>query len=537
MHYGRPLIEASRRLVWIAAIRAVLCVFVAGIIRLNRPPAGGGESLLPYYLVSAVFILNFAFLALGRRTTYTKVVETVAVWLDVVFVTALVYLTGGVGSDFLLLYFGPILAAGVLLRRSMALLVGSLATIGLFLCAALYYSASSGGPPWVAQIWVAEGRPEPGALVGTLALQGAAFQLVAYLSATLTLRLRSASIHTEQILENMSDGVATVDSTGRVVFSNSNAQSMLGMPDEPLVGASFWDIAPPCARDALHEVLRRRRQESVEVNLGESRTPVMITILPLAAHEGRLRGANVILHDLTEHRRLTEALRQAERLEATSATVASIAHEIRNPLAAIRGSAQELKKALDLSGADRGLMDLVVNESDRLNRIITDFLNFSRNPKPQIAPADLCRLLEEVAAQLGASGNGRGAAISVEGPGELWINADVEQLRQVFLNLGLNALDATGGRGPIVFRLCSTADGAEIKTLDGGPGIDDSVLEQMFEPFFTTKTTGTGLGLPIAKRIAEDHEGTLEVDRGENGWTCVKLFLPFAEGKAKPSES
>ena len=535
MHYGRPT-EASRRLAWIAAIRAVLCVFVAGVIRLNRPPAGGLESLLPYYLVAAVFILNFAYPAL-RRTAYAKVFEAVEIWLDVVFVTALVYLTGGIGSDFLLLYFGPILAAGVLLRRSIALLVGSLATIGLFLCAALYYSSSAGGPPWVEHIWVAKGQPAPSTLVGTLALQGAAFQLVAYLSATLALRIRSASIHTEQILENMSDGVVTVDRTGRVVFSNSNARGMLGMPDESLAGTFFWDIAPPCARDALHEVLRRSRQQSVEVNFGESRTPVLVTILPLSGTEGRLRGANVILHDLSERRRLTEALRRAERLEATSSTVASIAHEIRNPLAAIRGSAQELKKALDLSGADRGLMDLVVNESDRLNRIITDFLNFSCSPKPQIAPAELRLLLEEVASQLGAGGNGGGAAISVEGPDELWINADVEQLRQVFLNLGLNALDASGGCAPIIFRFSSTAQGAEIKTLDGGPGIDDAVLEQIFEPFFTTKTTGTGLGLPIARRIVEDHEGTMESGRGENGWTCIKVSLPFAESKAKPSEN
>jgi len=535
MHYGRST-EAPRRLVRTAAIRAVLCVFVAGVIRLNRPPAGGVEGLLPYFLVAAAFAFNFLFLGLGRRAALVKCVEAAAIWLDVAFVTGLVYLTGGVGSDFLLLYFGPILAAGVLLRRGAALLVGSLSTIGLFLCVALYYSAAAGGPPWVEQVWVAEGRPDPGALVGTLTLQGAAFHLVAYLSATLALRLHSASIHTEQILENMSDGVVTVDSTGRVVFSNSNARSMLETPGEELLGVPFWDIAPPPARDALHEVLRGSRQESVEVNLGRGRTPAMISVLPLAGQKGRLRGANVILHDLTERRRLTEALRRAERLEATSATVASIAHEIRNPLAAIRGGAQELKKALKLSGPDRGLMDLIINESDRLNRIITDFLNFSRIRKPRLAPTDLRRLLDEVAAQLRSAPSPH-AHVRVEGPGELWLNADAEQLHQVFLNLGLNALDATEGRGPVLLRLCSGPEGAEVKTLDRGPGIDDSLVERIFEPFFTTKTTGTGLGLPIARRIVEDHEGRLEVGGGEDGWTCMKVFLPFIETRAKERQS
>ncbi|MCD6404243.1 MAG: ATP-binding protein, partial [Planctomycetes bacterium] len=128
------------------------------------------------------------------------------------------------------------------------------------------------------------------------------------------------------------------------------------------------------------------------------------------------------------------------------------------------------------------------------------------------------------------------ADIEVQEAGEVHITADGEQLRQVFLNLGLNALDATDGRGPVVFRLKETAGGALVRTLDAGRGVETAIREQIFEPFFTTKTTGTGLGLSIARRIIEDHGGTLELEEGPEGWTCVKVFLPFAEGKAKPPE-
>jgi two-component system sensor histidine kinase PilS (NtrC family) len=485
---------------------------------------------MPYCLVAAAFAVNLTFAALSRTSLSARSLMTLQIWLDVVFITGLVYFTGGVGSDFLLLYFGPILAAGVNFRRNSALLVAAASTVGLFFCAGAYYSLFTSEPAFVEQVWIAEGRPEPGALVGVLALQAGAFHLVAFLASALTMRLKFASIQTEQILASLSDGVITVESTGRVVFSNSRASAMLEI-DSELVGAEFWDIAPPPARDALHAVLRGGEAASAEISLGASLTPVMVTILPLADHARRLRGANIILHDLTERRRLTEALTRAERLEATSATVASIAHEIRNPLAAIRASAQELARERTANDAGNGLLDLVVNESDRLNRIITDFLNFSRMSKPQLGPLELRGLLDEVAVQLSTMPRGKTARIGVAGAGELWVTGDGEQMRQVFLNLGLNALDAAL-EGNVLFELARVDGCAEIKTLDDGGGIDDSIEERVFEPFFTTKTGGTGLGLPIARRIVEDHRGSVKLCRNGDGRNCVAVLLPLDEGKS-----
>jgi len=277
-----------------------------------------------------------------------------------------------------------------------------------------------------------------------------------------------------------------------------------------------------------------RRAGSIELEVGPAALPVQLVAVPVADHAGGLRGANLILHDTTERRRLIEAIRRADRLEAAATTVASIAHEIRNPLAAIRGSAQELKKVLELSDADRRLLDLVLRESDRLNRILTEFLNFSRMPKPQMSDFDVRELLDEVAAQVAMSFPGTKPEIAVSGRRGLVMTGDSEQLRQVFFNVALNAVEATGGRGPAHVDVEYVADGVVVTTRDGGPGVDDSIRDRIFEPFFTTKTTGTGLGLSIARRIVEDHRGAIDLSRSADGWTCVKVFLPRAEGNGKP---
>jgi two-component system, NtrC family, sensor histidine kinase PilS len=521
------LLEIRRRLMWIAAVRGMLCLFTAAIVRLNVQPSPSMAKWLPYAIVAGAFVLNLAYLGLAHTRMRWSAVAGAQTITDVVFITALVSVTGGVSSDFRLLYFGPILASAVLFSRSAALLVASFATIGLFSTAALYALGEARLRAFVDATWP---TPEttPG-LAGFLALQAAAFHLVAYLAATLTWRLRSASIETEHILENMSDGVITVAKDGRVVFANVRAREMLALErGRALIGASLAQIAPAAVSQAFVEVISSRQPVSVEVEMGRSPFPAQATVLPLSDQAGMLRGANVVLLDLTERRRLMEALRRADRLEATSMTVASIAHEIRNPLAAIRGSAQELKKALNVSGPDARLLDLVVRESDRLNRVITEFLKFSKRSKPQMAKFDLRQLLDEVAAELKVHSGGKGD-VSVGGGTQVPASGDAEQLRQVFINLGLNALDATGGAGPVVFDVESAPAGVSVRTRDHGSGIDDSIREKVFEPFFTTKTTGTGLGLPIARQIVEDHSGTLEIEKGPDGWTCVKVSLPQAE--------
>jgi two-component system sensor histidine kinase PilS (NtrC family) len=525
---GQNGIEVQKRLYWIAAARAGLCLFAAAVVSLNVPSAASLSQALPYLVAAAGFGLNGLILALVRARVRWRIPAAAGSVLDLLLITALVAATGGPSSDFRLLYFGPILASSVLFRRAGALITASFSTIGL-LAGAFCYVAYAGRPPYVDPAWLGRETVWNAALVAPLALQAAAFHLVAYLSSTLTMRLTTASIDTEQILENMSDGLVTVARDARVVYANARAGRLLALPaGAPLTGASLADVAPADVSRAFVEVMSSMQPSCVDATLGPKCLPAQVTVLPLLDSAGRLRGANVVLHDLTERRRLNEALRRAERLEATAATVASIAHEIRNPLAAIRGSAQELKRVSGLSDCDLRLIDLVVRESDRLNRVLTEFLNFSRMPKPQFTRFDLRALLDDVAAQLRFGSSGK-AALSVTGPGRVALEGDPEQLRQVFVNLGLNALDATGGEGPVEFVLAEGDGDVVVFTRDRGCGIPPDLRDKVFEPFFTTRTTGTGLGLPIARQIIEEHFGAISVDDCADGWTSIKVLLPSAE--------
>ena len=520
-----------RRLYWIAAVRSVLCVFAAGIAWLNLKPSASPAHVLPFAVAGAAFASNIMWVALAWTRLPERLLAAAQLVADVGFVTALVYATGGVSSDFLLLYFGPVLAAAVCSGRAATVFAASLSTMGLFSCAALY-GIQNGHPVLVASVWLGRQATSAASLAGVLALQATAFHVVALLASTLIFRLRSANIQTGQILENMSDGVITVGKNGHIVYANSRARRMLGAAkDEPLLGRRLDEIVPSAICEAFRRMVETSEERTLETDLGPVGLPALIVVSPVSDHAGAVRGANVILHDITERRKLTEALRRADRLEAAATTVASIAHEIRNPLAAIRGSAQELRASLAVSGQDKRLMDLVVSESDRLNRILSEFLSFSRMSKPQMAPFDIRALLDEVAAEIKATYRGAAPAVTVRGASGVTLTGDSEQLRQVFVNLGLNAVEASGGAGTLVFELDPRGASAVVRALDHGPAFDEALKERFFEPFFTTKTAGTGLGLSIAKRIVEDHRGTIGISRTPDGWTSVEVELPLAAGK------
>jgi signal transduction histidine kinase len=243
---------------------------------------------------------------------------------------------------------------------------------------------------------------------------------------------------------------------------------------------------------------------------------------------------------------MEEALRQAERLEALNQAAAGIAHEIRNPIASIRASAQELQSTFDDEDARRfndRLLQVMVTESDRLNRIVTDFLDYARLREASLSPCDLAQVLDDVVLLLGRQA-GEMHAVTFECSPDVEVEADREQLMQVFLNLGLNGLEAMGTGGSLQFEASVSLgpagdERAVISVRDQGGGIAPEAARQMFEPFFTTKARGTGMGLPIVKRIVESHGGRITVESGgqeEDGGTVFRVELPLeqAENGAAP---
>ena len=287
-------------------------------------------------------------------------------------------------------------------------------------------------------------------------------------------------------------------------------------------------------------------RDGVELHLG-------VGAYALRDAEGTAVGHVVIFQDVSEVVQMERELSRSERLAAVGALSASIAHEIRNPLAAISGSIQILQRSsLDAGTEPRRLMEIAVREVDRLNQLITDFLEYAR-PAPlrcEIVPlSDLISELVRMTAVECPS-----LPISSEVGEALRVYADPSKLRQVIWNLLRNAAEASPSGGALRIEASDAPqqeaqepDSAdrmengetsgqeksgwvEIAVLDQGIGIEPEVAEHMFDPFFTTKRNGSGLGLPTVHRIVEEHGGSIRIDRGTQPWsTAVRIRLPGPE--------
>jgi two-component system sensor histidine kinase PilS (NtrC family) len=278
-----------------------------------------------------------------------------------------------------------------------------------------------------------------------------------------------------------------------------------------------------------------------------SSIPISVRFNPIFEKESSsILGMMLVLDDITAEKKMEEFLKHRQRIETMGQISATIAHEIRNPLASIRGAVQEIGRAIEIPESKKVLLDIVLSESDRLDQIITDFLKFARMRPPRLAQADMGRVLSDVKLLLGARAEARDVAITLEGDEGEPFPADPEQLRQLFLNLGVNALQAMHGQAKKqltirvkVISLYAAAEfamdqvmerpdrpGVLIELQDTGHGMSDKVRRQIFEPFFTTKTAGTGLGLAIVERIVQSHEGVVSVESKEGHGTTIRVWLP-----------
>jgi two-component system sensor histidine kinase AtoS len=232
-----------------------------------------------------------------------------------------------------------------------------------------------------------------------------------------------------------------------------------------------------------------------------------------------------IRYDITERKHSEMRLREQAALARLGEMAAVVAHEVKNPLAGIRGALQIIGGRLPETSRDRAILGDIVARLDSLNEIVQDLLVFARPREPKLAPVELARLLEDTAALLKKDPAHASADVSIAGDRPT-IQADAEQLQTVFLNLLLNAAQASGSASGVRVTVTSEGRTCRVAITDRGPGIPQALLEKVFEPFFTTKHRGTGLGLPTAKRVIERHNGTIEFETPQGGGTTVVVTLP-----------
>jgi two-component system sensor histidine kinase HydH len=338
--------------------------------------------------------------------------------------------------------------------------------------------------------------------------------------------------YTENVVESMASGLVTVDTNGRIVSTNRKASRLLGSDMRQVQGKPLETLIPSPSL-SLNEVIDRGKgiiEKEVDCPTGQGGTvPLSVSVTPLKDSEGGNMGAVIILRDLREIRELQKKVRRSERLAALGRLASGVAHEIRNPLSSIKGFAQYFRDKFEVGTEDKSYADIMIQEVDRLNRVITQLLDFGRPKELRLELHPLSQILEHPLRLIRADLNKRGIQL-IESPfpeGEIKVDSD--QITQALLNIFLNAMESMEKGGALRVEMVKKPErgGVEILISDSGSGIRRENLSRIFDPFFSTKKKGTGLGLAITANIIEAHGGEIVVESKEGKGTTFKIFLPY----------
>ncbi len=460
---------------------------------------------------------------------------------DLALVTAVVHIFGPY-SYYASLFILVIAFNTVLMPLANGLLVALLAGL-LYAADVLVGQAFEVSPALLLQVAVFWGVAlATGYLAGRVQVVGAAQE-------TLVAELRRVRLEAGDILRQIRAGIMTLGGDGRLVYANPSAEALLGLnwarqQEQPVLG-QLEAISP-----ALVQAIRRAVEDGQRVSRTEAEArvdgrvwPIGFTTTPVHVEEGTPPSVTVIFQDLSDAKRAEALHLRAERLEAVSEIAASLAHEIRNPLASIRSAVEQLARMAGGGADERTLAGLIVNESDRLSRLLNEFLDFSRVRVTRFAVLDLVGVAEHgirLARQHpDCSPDAAIELIAAERP--VLVEADEDLLHRVVFNLVLNAVQASPGgpRVTVEVRVPAPADVPVSVALesprllvvrDAGPGVPAEILPRLFEPFVTGRVGGTGLGLPIVQRAVQAHRGLIFCDTDRGRGTTFSVYLPSRRG-------
>ncbi|MCA1565555.1 MAG: PAS domain S-box protein [Acidobacteria bacterium] len=537
-----------RKMWWLIAGRFVLAVVLFGLsFMFGRSGAASGASpdSLRDTLVFGLAVLSLSALsavALRFSRTPLQWQAGAQIFCDVLLVTWLTAMHGDLNSPYVALYIVIISAAGIFIGVRGALIT----SVGCATCYTFVVLAGAFGLSGMAGDVAAASVPE---VIGNVGLHDIAFFVVGLLASRLAERQAHSEVQLieakhaladlralhERIVESIRSGLVTTDLDGLIYTFNNAAEEITGYTAEALRGKDvsilFGTLAPKVEESlrAAEAGAASPRYEADCLTADGLRLRLGYSIFPLFGETGARTGLVITFQDLTQVRALEETSRRQDRLAAVGRVAAGIAHEIRNPLAAMRGSIQVLRSEMNGDPGQAELMEIVLRESDRLNHIITDFLTYARPRPVSLADTDLREPLRETFTLLRHSPETRdGHTIEEDFPDTpVRVQADAAGLRQVFWNLARNALSAMPAGGTLRVELHPTNySRVRITFTDTGQGMSPEQVERLFEPFSSSTTGGTGLGLSIVYQIIRDHGGTINVRSREGDGTTIIIELP-----------
>ncbi|MDR3554965.1 MAG: ATP-binding protein [Syntrophobacteraceae bacterium] len=508
----------------------------------------------PLYMFSCILVLFTIFGAFALRGVRRLERFTLLQLLfDLGAVTVLVFMTGGIDSCFSSLYMLVIFSAALLLHRKASLLTASASALIYGCLLDLQYFG------WISPLDIALGSlhaRDSGTYFFNILINTAAFFLVGFLAGYLARELQRSKLRVRQserdletlqtlhtsIVRSMTSGLLTVDLEGRIIFSNKAAHKMLGMKPEEISGYLVTEIftgidfLPVHSATTLSASRHATRMETCYNHPAGMQIVFGYSASALRKENGKTFGWLIIFTDLTKLRGIEEHFQRMERLVLAGRVAAEIAHEIKNPLAAMSGAVQMLRSETGLSPLNERLIGIVQREIERVNALVTEFLWMAKG-SPQsskIEDVAVCPVIEEIVALIRANKKATAShTISTDFRSKPLVAIDPLHLRRVLWNLLVNALEAmpAGGELSIAVELQHPIDNPDrqvrIDIGDTGCGIPDPALKRIFDPFFTTKTNGTGLGLSIVYQLVEKASGRVEVNGKQPGsGTIFSLFFP-----------
>ncbi len=512
-----------------------------------QEPVAPAETGSPYdflYVIAAItFAATLVYLALLRLLPgYYQLQAYIQFFGDLLLITALVYQIGGISSPFSMLYLIVIAVAATLLRRRAGMAVATAAYVlyaGLLLSIHFHVVPLPVFSGDEATIW---------RLTYNLAVHLFGFYAVAVLTSYLAHNIARAELELEakkedladlqvvhrDVIESISSGLVTTDLDGVIKSVNRAGTEILRKAEAELVGAPIWSSglfsAPRWIELADASGQSGRVRSEVELTYGGTAGYVGFSISHLADADGVQRGYILIFQDLTRWRRLQEEMQVKDRMAAVGELAAGLAHEIGNPLAAISGSVQMLAANLPTESSQRRLLDILLKESQRLDRTIKGFLRFARPRELSASAFDIGRLLAENFELLRNSGEvsvRHALSLDLE-PQNFTLIADADQVSQIFWNLARNALRAMPEGGEL--RISGRAgDGAyRLRFADTGRGMSPEQRANLFHPFRSFFDGGTGIGMAIVYRIVQEHGGQVSVESRPSEGATITVELPMS---------
>ncbi len=499
------------------------------------------------YLITLIYAIFYRFLIPKGRGA--RIFAYVQISIDIFFTVCLVFLTGGLESWFTFLFLLGILNSSVLLFRKGALFAAFFSSLLYFVMLIMLYRQVP--LPYLSVDIYGQLIPTLNELLYKMFLTCSAFFLFAALSGYMTEKLRATGemlaikeldyreleALNKNILKSITSGLLTTDLEGRINFMNRHAEKVLEAKLPDVYNMDIEEVFPGIKKAWGETILKGdgERFEQRITSFGGKKLWLGFSLSALKDNKGRTMGRIAAFQDLSEFKEMEAQVKRSDRLAALGKLSAGIAHEIRNPMASISGSIQLLKSELDLKYEYRRLMDIILRETDRLDRLVSDFLRFARPPQAKLEPIHLEEIIEESITAMVSGGQAAGVEIiKCFSMRKVTVNADRGQMKQVIWNLLLDAIQSMEGGGELrVSTQVVPKEGGGFEYVctvaDTGVGIDEENLPKIFDPFFTTKSAGTGLGLAVTYRIVESHGGVLRVESTPGMGTILQVILPLAD--------